>query len=89
MINKKGGINEPLNDTGRMQAREARKRIEPIQFDAVYASPLDRAIETASIIGNVSKDQVIIDSRITEMEFGRYELKKWLCHNKWLIFDEK
>ena len=60
-----------------MQAREARKRIEPIQFDAVYAFPLDRAIETASIIGNVSKDQVIIDSRITEMEFGRYELKKY------------
>ena len=80
-LNKKhlmqGRTNEPLNDTGRMQAKEARKRIEPIQFDAVYASPLDRAIETASIIGDVPKEQVIIDERIMEMEFGRYELKKY------------
>lgn len=80
-LNKKhlmqGRTNEPLNDTGRMQAKEARKKIGSIPFDAVYSSPLDRAIETASIIGNVSKNQVIIDERITEMNFGRYELKKY------------
>lgn len=80
-LNKKhlmqGRTNEPLNDTGRMQAREARKKIGSILFDAVYSSPLDRAIETASIIGNVSKNQVIIDERITEMNFGQYELKKY------------
>ena len=43
----------PLNDTGRAQARAAREKLGNIKFDAVYSSPLCRAVETASIIGNV------------------------------------
>lgn len=74
-----GLTDEPLNETGIRQAKEARARIGDMKFDAVYASPLDRAIVTASIIGNVSREEVRIDPRITETNFGKYELRKYYC----------
>lgn len=69
-----GLTDEPLNDIGIHQAHEARNRIGDTVFDAVYSSPLDRAIVTGSIIGDVSRDKIILDPRITEMDFGKYEL---------------
>lgn len=80
-LNKKklmqGLTDEPLNDIGRGQAKAARERIKDVKFDAVYASPLCRAIETASIIGNISQGEVIVDPRIIEVDFGRYEAKSY------------
>ena len=72
-----GLTDEPLNETGIQQAKEARKKIGDIHFDAVYASPLQRAIQTASIIGNVDQKDVKIDSRIIEVDFGNYELRSY------------
>lgn len=76
-LNKKklmqGRVDEPLNSTGIEQAKLAREKVKDISFDAVYSSPLDRAITTASIIGNIDKDKVIIDDRIIEADFGKYE----------------
>ena len=67
----------PLNDVGRAQAYAAREKVGVVKFDAVYASPLDRAIETASIIGNIQRDKIIIDERIIEAGFGKYEKKHY------------
>lgn len=72
-----GLTDEPLNSTGIDQAEAARKRIGNVTFDAVYASPLDRAIHTASIIGNVDRKDVIVDPRIIETDFGKYEKAKY------------
>ncbi len=72
-----GRIDEPLNEVGIQQARAAREKIGNVHFDAVYASPLDRAIMTASIIGNVPKEKVLIDSRIIETDFGTYEKRPY------------
>ena len=63
----------PLNEVGISQAKAAREKIGDMVFDAVYSSPLDRAITTASIIGGVDKSKVIIDERIIEADFGKYE----------------
>lgn len=68
-----GRVDQRLNDVGRQQAVEARKNIGDVVFDVVYASPLDRAIETATIIGNVSRDEIITDQRIIETDFGKYD----------------
>ena len=55
-----------LNAKGIAQARMSRKNIGDVHFDAVYASPLQRAKLTGSIIGNVDISEVIVDPRITE-----------------------
>ena len=72
-----GLTDEPLNKTGIMQAKEARKRIGDVHFDAVYASPLDRAIKTGAYIGGVKPSEVIIDERLIETDFGKYEKRKY------------
>ncbi len=76
-LNKKhlmqGRSDFPLNETGIAQAQAAREKIGDMVFDAVYASPLDRAVTTASIIGGVEKSEVIIDPRLIETDFGKYE----------------
>lgn len=72
-----GITDEPLNEIGISQAQQARKTVENIRFDAVYSSTLCRAVKTASIIGGVSEDEVIKDPRIIEVNFGKYELRKF------------
>ena len=72
-----GLTDEPLNAHGIEQARAARRRIGDVHFDAVYASPLDRAIVTASIIGGVPRETVLIDDRLIEVNFGKYELRPY------------
>jgi alpha-ribazole phosphatase/probable phosphoglycerate mutase len=64
----------PLNDVGIQQAKDRRASLGDIKFDAVYSSPLIRAVQTAEIIGNVSRDEIITDERIIEANFGPYEL---------------
>ena len=66
-----------LNETGILQARLSRKHIGDVHFDAVYASPLKRAQLTASIIGNVDPSEIIIDQRLIETDFGKYEKCKY------------
>ena len=76
-----GRVNEPLNETGIHQAEQMRAQLyqlyPDLKFDAVYASPLDRAVTTASIIGGVPEEAVIRDNRIIEVNFGKYEGKNY------------
>ena len=72
-----GRTDEPLNETGILQAEKAKGELEKIKFDAVYSSPLCRAVKTASIMGNISEDKIIQDERIIEVDFGPYELKPY------------
>lgn len=69
----------PLNEIGRAQAQKLHDRIQNLEFDAVYASPLKRATETAEIaIGD--KYEIIHDDRLLERSFGDFEgkiVKSW------------
>ena len=67
----------PLNEKGIKQARQSRKNIGDVSFDAVYASPLKRAQLTGSIIGNVDLSEIIVDERLIETDFGKYEKSKY------------
>ncbi len=67
----------PLNEIGIAQAQKRRRSLEGIEFDAVYSSPLIRAVKTAEIIGNVPAEKIITDGRIIEADFGKYELKNY------------
>ncbi len=74
----------PLNEVGRQQALTAREKIGDMVFDAVYASPLIRAVETAAVIGNVEQDTVITDPRIIETDFGKYEQCPYGSMGPWM-----
>lgn len=68
-----------LNATGRAQAKELREKVKDLEFDAVYASPLVRAAETAEIaVGD--RYEIICDNRLVERSFGDFEgkvLESW------------
>ena len=66
-----GRSDAPLNETGIAQAKEAAGRLRGVSFDAVYSSPLIRAIQTAKIV--VPDLEPIPDDRLIEMEYGPYE----------------
>ncbi|MCE5234536.1 MAG: histidine phosphatase family protein [Clostridiaceae bacterium] len=68
-----GRTDIPLNEKGRQQARAIALRLQGIRFDAVYASPLSRAKETAETIAKFSGAEVVLDEDITEIQFGKWE----------------
>ncbi|MGX8832613.1 histidine phosphatase family protein [Amedibacillus sp. YH-ame6] len=62
-----------LNDTGRQQALIAKEKLADVQMDFIYASPLSRAKETASIINENWDLPLVVDERLCERSFGEYE----------------
>lgn len=65
-----GSVDIELNERGRMAAIEAGYRLENIEFDKIYSSPLVRAYETACIIRGRKNIPIIRDDRLREMNFG-------------------
>ncbi len=61
----------PLNDRGMQQANETKEKLKGIKFDAVYSSPLIRAVQTAKLIA--PEKEPVIDGRLIEMDYGPYE----------------
>ena len=74
-----GRSNVPLNETGRAQARAAAEQLKKIRFDAVYASPLDRAVETAALLSGWPQGSIRTEPRIIETDFGSYEARNYFC----------
>lgn len=69
-----GRRDEPLNDTGREQARAAAEwlRARGVAFDRVITSPLCRAYETAQILSGGGVP-IETDERLMELDCGPYE----------------
>ncbi|CAB4860653.1 unannotated protein [freshwater metagenome] len=76
-----------LADLGRTQAEAAAARIAGLaKVDAVYASPLERARETAAPIGRSLGQKVRIDKGLFECDFGDWtgaELKALMKLPEW------
>jgi len=66
-----GRSDSPLNEAGIEQAREAARLLADVRFDAVYSSPLIRAVQTAQIVA--PDIHVQLDDRLIEMDYGPYE----------------
>ena len=69
----------PLNDTGREQARATGVLLARRRWDAVFASPLIRARETASIIASelALPDPTLVDA-LVERNYGAAEGLDWM-----------
>lgn len=67
-----GQVDIPLNENGIAQAQKSAKELSEVKFDAVFSSPLKRALKTAQI---VTTTEIKVDNRIIERSFGLLEGK--------------
>jgi probable phosphoglycerate mutase len=63
-----GRTDIPLTDQGRACARELAPRVEEWQFSLVLVSPLQRARETADLVGLGA--QAVVDDDLREWDYG-------------------
>jgi probable phosphoglycerate mutase len=61
-----------LSDTGRQEASEVAARFEGVPVSAVYASPLERARETAAPIADRVGKPVVVEKGLIECDFGEW-----------------
>ncbi|MDX1638898.1 MAG: histidine phosphatase family protein [Balneolaceae bacterium] len=71
------GIDEPLNETGRRQARATAQYLSSFGIDLVFSSSLKRSIETAEIIAEHHQVDLVSYKELDELDFGIYEGKHW------------
>ena len=64
-----------LNEIGRQQATDVRPLLARFHFDAVYASPLSRAFDTARLVRPTS--EIHTDERLMEINVGSWAGKTW------------
>jgi probable phosphomutase (TIGR03848 family) len=76
----------PLSAKGVEMAAELAERLVPVKVSAVYASPLERAMQTAEIIARRQRKRVLPHEGLIEVDYGKwagrslrslYKLKAW------------
>lgn len=69
-----GTKNVSLNDCGRKESQELKKKIKDNHYDICFCSPLIRAMETAMILVG-ERVEIIRDDRLIERNIGDFEEK--------------
>ena len=62
----------PLTEKGVDQAEKAAKFLEDMNISAIYSSPIERAKNTADIVGKHNSIDVRIDDRLIELDMGKF-----------------
>lgn len=79
-----GRTDLPLDDEGRMQALGAGRLLARAQWRRIVSSPLERAHETAQIIGQLAGLEVARDPALIERDYGIAEgLSVSEAHERW------
>lgn len=68
-----GQTDHPLNDTGRAQAEWWRRKLSHIPFSQICCSDLNRAAETARIIGRRIRAPLTVLPQLAEINLGRWD----------------
>ena len=68
-----GSTDVALSDEGREQARRLSERLQDEKMSAVYASPLGRTMETATIIAAPHRLEVVRRDGLREIDHGHWE----------------
>ncbi|HEY88820.1 MAG TPA: histidine phosphatase family protein [Thermoflexia bacterium] len=72
-----GQADPPLSAQGRVQARSVALRLGAVEFQALYASPLQRAEQTAQAIAETTGLEVLLDTRLQEQGVGEASGLNW------------
>jgi probable phosphoglycerate mutase len=67
----------PLTEEGVDQAEKAAKFLEEMNISAIYSSPIERAKNTAEIVGKHNSIDVRIDDRLIELDMGKFTGKPY------------
>ena len=62
----------PLTEKGVDQAEKAAEFLEEMNISAIYSSPIERAKNTAEIVGKHNSIDVKIDDRLIELDMGKF-----------------
>jgi probable phosphomutase (TIGR03848 family) len=65
-----------LTEEGRKQAADVAERMHSVSLDAIYASPLERTVETAQPLAKSKKLRVRVRDGIGEVRYGDWEGKR-------------
>ncbi len=68
-----GSENVYLSEEGRAQAERLAQRLKDVQLAAAYSSPLDRAVETATIIAKPHGLEILKLDGLREISHGHWE----------------
>jgi probable phosphoglycerate mutase len=72
-----GQLDVPLNDTGRWQATRLANAVAGEGIDAVYASDLLRAYDTARAVAEATGHDIVTDTGLRERHFGAFQGFTW------------
>lgn len=70
-----GATDVELTTKGKTQALDAGMLLKGISFDAVYSSPLKRALDTALIASGKKLTDIVVATELKEASFGSWEGK--------------
>jgi probable phosphomutase (TIGR03848 family) len=62
-----------LNERGRVQAESLAKHLQPVKLQAIYTSPLERAVETAEPLARAKGLPLLKRAGLTEVDVGRWQ----------------
>ena len=71
------GVDSPLSDSGRRQAEATGKLLAGFQLDAVFSSPMARAVSTADAIAAPHGLTVSTVAELHEIDVGQWEGMDW------------
>jgi len=69
----RGRIDIELNETGVKQAELLAEYLSDVEIDAIYSSPLKRALKTAEVIAHPHKLEVVIAPDLIDLDFGQWQ----------------
>jgi len=67
-----GQTDIPLNDRGLAQAAQAAPYLVAMRPSAIYCSPMRRAVQTADALAGLTKQPVMVDARLAEIDVGSW-----------------
>lgn len=70
-----GWMDSTLTNSGIEHTLRLQKRLEPIHFQQIYASPSGRAVHTANLVKGLQNIEVKTDENLKEIHLGSWEGK--------------
>lgn len=68
-----GQTDVPLSEAGERQAERVAEKFRAVELEALYASPLKRAHDTAKPTANLKQLQLRVEARLAEIHHGAWE----------------